>query len=494
MDTPPTPTTTTKVIKIDPVTRIEGHAEIKLFLDENNRLVDSQVKVVEFRGFEKFLIGRPVEEMPLLTPRMCGICHTPHHLASAKAVDRAFGLEPEDIPPTAFKLRRLMHMGSYIHSHVLHFFYLAAPDLVLGPDSDPAKRNVFGVLEAAPELVKKVIATRKVGQKITKILGGRTVHPVTAVPGGQSIGLTQENRDAIERDVKDIATNFLPEAKDLALSLFDKYLDAIKILGPLPTSHMGMVDNDGALKFYHGKVRLVDQNAQILEEFSASTTDYRGVIAERVKDYSYLKFPYYKKRSFEDGCYRVGPLARINAADKIDTPIAQELLTEFRSKFGRPANLSLLYHYARIIELAHAVEATLGLLQDPDILGTKLRTPVKAREADGVGILEAHRGTLFHHYVTDKKGKTTDVNLIVATVSNNEAINRSVNVTAKELIVDAQPAEGLLNRLEMVVRAYDPCFSCATHVLKSGAVATEVQLINHKGAKTHVLRNWEEQR
>jgi F420-non-reducing hydrogenase large subunit len=480
-----------KIIKVDPVTRIEGHAEIKLFLDENNHLVDSQVKVVEFRGFEKFLVGRPVEEMPLLTPRMCGICHTPHHLCSAKGVDRAFGLEPEDIPPTAYKLRRLLHMGSYIHSHVLHFFYLVAPDLVMGPDSDPAKRNVFGVLEANPELVKKVIGARKVGQVITKILGGRTVHPVTAVPGGQSQGLTQEDRDKIERDVKDIATNFLPEAKDLALSLFDQYADAINALGVLPTMHMGMVGNEGELRFYHGKGRLIDDKAQVLEEFSASDPSYRDVIAERVKDYSYLKFPYYKKRSFEEGCYRVGPLARINAADKIDTPLAQELLTGFRSKFGRPADKSLLYSYARIIELAHAVEVTLDLLQDPEILGTKLRTPVQAREEEGIGILEAHRGILFHHYVTDRKGMVQDVNLIVATVSNNEAINRSVYVSAKDLIVDAQPAEGLLNRLEMIVRAYDPCFSCATHVLKSGAVATEVRVIDHKGSTLHTLRNWE---
>ncbi len=480
-----------KIIKVDPVTRIEGHAEIKLFLDENNHLIDSQVKVVEFRGFEKFLIGRPVEEMPLITPRMCGICHTPHHLASAKGVDRAFGLEPQDIPPTAYKLRRLLHMGSYIHSHVLHFFYLVAPDLVMGPDSDPAKRNVFGVLEANPELVKKVIGARKVGQKITKILGGRTVHPVTAVPGGVAIGLTQENRDVIERDVKDIATNFLPEAKDLAMALFDQYADAINALGVLPTAHLGMVGNEGQLRFYDGNVRLIDEQANIMEEFSSTDPSYRDVIAERVKDYSYLKFPYYKKKSFEEGCYRVGPLARINACDHIDTPLAQELLNEFRRKFGRVADKSLLYSYARIIELAHAVEATLDLLQDPEILGTKLRTPVKAREEQGIGILEAHRGTLFHHYVTDNKGIVRDVNLIVATVSNNEAINRSVNVTAKELIVDAEPAEGLLNRLEMVVRAYDPCFSCATHVLKSGAVATEVKIIDHRGTQIKILRNWE---
>ena len=482
-----------KIIKVDPVTRIEGHAEIKLFLDENNKCVDSQVKVVELRGFEKFLVGRPVEEMSLLTPRMCGICHTPHHICSAKAVDRAFGLLPSDLPPTAFKLRKLLHYGSYIHSHILHFFYLAAPDLVLGPDADPAKRNVFGVLEANPELVKQVIFGRKVGQKITKILGGRTVHPVSAVPGGVSIGLTKENRDSIEKDVKAVA-EWLPGAKDIALSLFDQYADAINILGPLKTKHLGMVGNDGELEFHEGKCRLIDENANILEEFSSSTTEYRDIIAERVKDYSYLKFPYYKKNSFEDGCYRVGPLARVNACDKIDTPLAQELLTEFRGKFGRPADKSLLYNYARIIELAHAVEEILDLLQDPDILGTKLRTPVQAREEQGVGILEAHRGMLFHHYVTDKKGMTTDVNLIVATVGNNEAINRSVNVTAKELIVDAQPAEGLLNRLEMIVRAYDPCFSCATHYLKSGSIATELKIINHKGKVTHVSNNWESER
>ena len=482
-----------KIIKVDPVTRIEGHAEIKLFLDENNHLVDSQVKVVELRGFEKFLVGRPVEEMPLITPRMCGICHTPHHICSAKAVDRTFGLLPSDLPPTAFKLRKLLHYGSYIHSHVLHFFYLAAPDLVLGPDSDPAKRNVFGVLEANPELVKQVIFARKVGQKITEILGGRTVHPVTAVPGGVSIGLTKENRDAIEKDVKAVA-DWLPGAKDIAISLFDQYAEAINILGPLPTMHLGMVGENGELEFHEGKCRLIDENANILEEFASYTTEYRDIISERVKDYSYLKFPYYKKKSFEEGCYRVGPLARINVADKIDTPLAQELLTEFRSKFGRPADKSLLYNYARIIELAYAVETILDLLQDPDILGTKLRTPVQAREGEGVGILEAHRGMLFHHYVTDKKGITTDVNLIVATVSNNEAINRSVNVTAKDLIVDAQPAEGLLNRLEMIVRAYDPCFSCATHYLKSGAIATELKILNHMGEITHMSNNWESNR
>ncbi len=482
----------TKIIKVDPVTRIEGHAEIKLFLDENNKLVDSQVKVVELRGFEKFLVGRPVEEMPLITPRMCGICHAPHHMCSGKAVDNAFGLEPEDIPPTAFKLRKLMLYGSYIHSHVLHFFYLAAPDFVMGPDSDPTKRNVFGVLDANPELVKKVIAARKLGQEITKIIGGRTVHPVTCVPGGQAHPLSNENRDKIEREVKDLANGFLIEAKDLALSLFDKYSEAIDTLGDYPTMHMGLVGNEGELDFYNGKVRLLGTNAQVLEEFQG--VEYRDVIAERVKDYSYLKFPYYKKRSFEEGCYRVGPLARINAADKIDTPIAQELLTEFRNKFGRPANKSLLYNYARIIEFAYTVETILDLVADPDITGTKLRTPVKAREGEGVGILEAHRGALFHHYVTDKKGITTDVNLIVATVSNNEAINRSVNVTAKELIVDAEPAEGLLNRLEMIIRAYDPCFSCATHYLRSGAIATELNIVDHMGKVSHTVKNWENER
>ncbi|MHA1976325.1 MAG: Ni/Fe hydrogenase subunit alpha [Candidatus Hodarchaeales archaeon] len=481
-----------KIIKVNPVSRIEGHATIKLILDANDKLVDAQVKVVEIRGFEKFLLGRPIEEMPLLTPRMCGICHTPHHLCSAKAVDSAFGLEPEDLPPTANKLRKLMLYGSYIHSHVLHFFYLAAPDLVLGPDSDPAKRNVVGLLEANPELVKRVIAARKVGQTITKILGGRSVHPVTGVPGGQSIGLSNEDRDKIQRDVKHLATDFLPDAKDLAMSLFDQYSEVIGSLAVVPTMHMGMVGNNGELEFYDGKIRILGKNAEIVDEFR--NIEYRDIISERIKDYSYLKFPYYKKASsFDEGIYRVGPLARLNAADKINTPLAQELFTEFRNKFGRPANQTLLYHYSRIIELAHAIESILDLVTDPDITGTNIRTTVTPREGDGVGILEAHRGTLFHHYVTDKKGIVTDVNLIVATVGNNEAINRSVKDAAVNMIVDGNPSEGLTNRLEMVVRAYDPCFSCATHYLRNGAVATEVKILNHKGKTTHVMKNWEDQ-
>ncbi|MFW9780439.1 MAG: Ni/Fe hydrogenase subunit alpha [Candidatus Heimdallarchaeota archaeon] len=481
---------TTKTIKVEPVSRIEGHAEIKLFLDESGSLADAQVKVVEVRGFEKFLIGRPIEEMPLLTPRMCGICHVPHHLCSAKAVDATFGLNPEEIPVTAYKLRRLMMYGSYIHSHVLHFFYLAAPDLVFGPDSNPAKRNVFGLLEANPELVKQVIAARKVGQEITKILGGRSVHPVTAVPGGQSHSLSLADRDKIERNVKDLAQNFLPVAKDLALSLFDQYGEVIDSLGVISTKHMGMVGTNGNLEFYDGKVRLIDENTDILEEYYG--IEYRNVISERIKDFSYLKFPYYKKRPFEDGCYRVGPLGRINAADRIDTPIAQELLSEFRNKFGRPAQQTLLYHYARIIEFAHAVETVLDLLADPEITGSHLRTPVKPREGEGVGIVEAHRGTLFHHYQTDNKGIVRDVNLIVATVGNNEAINRSVQAAARNLIKDSTPAEGLMNRLEMCVRAYDPCFSCATHNVRSGAVATRVKILDHQGKMIHEIQNWEE--
>ncbi|MHA1941071.1 MAG: Ni/Fe hydrogenase subunit alpha [Candidatus Hodarchaeales archaeon] len=481
-----------KVIKVDPVSRIEGHAEIKLLLDESQKLVDAQVKIVEVRGFEKFLVGRPIEEMPLLTPRMCGICHTPHHLCSAKAVDSAFGLEPEDIPSTAYKLRQLMLFGSYIHSHVLHFFYLAAPDFVLGPNSDPAKRNVIGLLEANPELVKRVIAARKVGQTITKILGGRSVHPVTGVPGGQSHGLSNEDRDKIERDVKGIATDFLPDAKDLALSLFDQYFDVISNLAVIPTMYMGMVGNEGELEFYNGRIRLLGKNEEIVDEFRG--IEYRNIISERIKDYSYLKFPYYKKAtSFDDGIYRVGPLARLNVIDRINTPIAQELFSEFRNKFGRPANQTMLYHYARIIELAHSVESVLNLVQDPEITGSKLRTSVKPREGDGVGIVEAHRGTLFHHYVTDRKGIVTDVNLIVATVGNNEAINRSVKDAATNLIVDGIPKEGLTNQLEMVIRAYDPCFSCATHYLKTGAIATEVKIIDFKGSVTHTTKNWESQ-
>jgi F420-non-reducing hydrogenase large subunit len=284
--------------------------------------------------------------------------------------------------------------------------------------------------------------------------------------------------------------NFLPEAKDLAFSLFDQYADAINTLGVVPTKHMGMVGPNGDLEFYDGTVRLIDESANILEEFRG--IEYRDVISERVQDYSYLKFPYYKKNSFEDGCYRVGPLGRLNTCDKIDTPVANELLTEFRNKFGRPAQKSMLYHYSRIIEFAHALEKSIELVNDPAITGTKIRVPLEPHAGDGVGILEAHRGTLFHHYVTDNKGIVTDVNLIVATVGNNEAINRSVKASAEDLIVDGNPSEGMLNRLEMVVRAYDPCFSCATHTLKTGAIATEVKIVDSKGQITHNLKNWSE--
>ncbi|MFX1514119.1 MAG: Ni/Fe hydrogenase subunit alpha, partial [Promethearchaeota archaeon] len=300
----------------------------------------------------------------------------------------------------------------------------------------------------------------------------------------------EEKRDFIRKKVKNLYDNFLPEVKELAFPLFDQFAEAVNTLGVVPTMHMGMTRN-GNLEFYDGKIRLIDGSSSIIEEFQG--IEYRDVISERVKDYSYLKFPYYKKKTFEEGCYRVGPLARINVVDKIDTSVAQELLIEFRNKFGRPVNNSLLYHYARIIEFAYALEVINDLINDSDITGTKLRTPIKPRAGEAIGILEAHRGTLFHHYVTDEKGIVTDVNLIVATVGNNEAINRSVKATAKNLIVDGQPSEGMLNRLEMIVRAYDPCFSCATHALNSGAIATEVQLVDHTGNVTQILKNWSNQ-
>jgi F420-non-reducing hydrogenase large subunit len=481
----------TRVIKIEPVTRIEGHCEIKLILNDEGKLHEAQTKIVETRGYEKFVQGRLIEEMPLILPKMCGICHVPHHVCSGKAVDSAFGLAPTDIPETAFKLRELMHYGSYIHSHVLHFFYLAAPDLVLGPDADPRKRNVFGILEVNPDLVKKVIKARAVGQKITRVIGGKKVHPVTCVPGGQAAPLTPEKRDSLLEEVKWVRDSFLPEALEIANPIFDQYASVVDTLGAIDVGNLGTIKNGGAMDFYDGKLRSMGVDGTILDEFEIQ--QYFDYIAERIQNWSYLKFPYFKKLGWPDGIYRVGPLGRLNVADYIPTDQAQEMFKEFRSKWGRPINKTMLYNYGRLIEAMFAAEYCAYLLEDPSITSSNVRRKVELREGDGFGCVEAHRGTLIHHYKVNRNGILTDCNLIVATVGNNGAINMAVRAAAFDLIKDGQPSEGLLNRLEMVVRAYDPCFSCATHAVAPGRVATKVEILDSHGKILHTLKNWNSQ-
>lgn len=477
-----------RVIKIEPVTRVEGHCAIKLMLNEDGSLQDAQTKILETRGFEKFVQGRLIEEMPLILPKICGICHVPHHVCSGKAVDSAFGLNPTDIPKTAFMLRELLHYGSYIHSHILHFFYLAAPDFIIGPDSPPEKRNVFGILKVNPDLVKKVIKARAVGQKITQTIGGKRVHPVTCVPGGQAAPLTPEKRDVLLGEAKWVRDTFLPEALDVVNPIFDQYASEIDTLGAIEVGNLGIISNKGALDFYDGKLRSTSPDGVVLDDFEVD--NYFDYVTERVQDWSYLKFPYFKKLGWPDGIYRVGPLGRLNVADYIPTQRAQEMFKEFRNKWGRPINKTLLYNFARLIETMFAAEYCVDLLEDPAITGSKIRLKVELQEGDGIACVEAHRGTLIHHYSVDKNGIMKDCNLIVATVGNNGAINKAVKAAAFDLIRDSQPAEGLLNRLEMVVRAYDPCFSCATHAIRPGHVATKVEIVDFRGNSLHTLRNW----
>lgn len=463
-----------KTITVAPISRLEGHGKVTIHLDENDQVVESRFHVVEFRGFEKFCEGRLLSEMPVITTRICGICPVSHHLASVKACDDALGVE---IPPAAKKLRELIHMGQYVHSHALHFFYLAAPDFVLGPSSDPAQRNVVGIIAADPELGKKAIHLRKIGQSIIERVGGRPIHPVTAIPGGMSRPLSHEDRFASLKEM-DEAVELCRLALDVGKGVFEKYADIVPKFAVIDTKYMGLV-KDGNLEFYDGKLRLIDENGARLEDFDPR--DYLNYIGEHVEDWSYMKFPYYLKQSYPEGAYRVGPLARLNVADAIGTPLANKELVEFKQlAHGRPVNATLYFHYARLIELLCAAERARQLLQDDEIVSTDVRVRVDRRAGEGVGVIEAPRGTLIHHYWADESGKIEKANIIVATGHNNRAINLSVNAVAKEFVNGGKVEEGALNLVEMAVRCYDPCLSCATHAV--GQLPLEISLIAPDGS------------
>ena len=476
-----------KVIEVKPVTRIEGHAKIKIWLDEEGNVEDAHFHVLEVRGFERFLIGRPIEEAPLIVPRICGICYTCHHLASAKAVDAYFGLQPEDLPETANMLRELMLMGNFIHSHSLHFYALAAPDFIVGPDADPRERNLVGVIKKAPEIAKNAIRLRAVGIKITEIVGGKAVHPVTAIPGGVSKGLTEEERQKLLPDVK-WAIEFSKETVELCKQLMDRYSDLVKNIGVLRTYHLGLVGNQGVHQLYHGNLRFVDPDGNVAAEFPYD--QYLDYIAERVEEYSYLKFPYFKKAGWPSGVYRVNTLSRLNVADKMPTPLAQEYFEELRRTWGKPIHNTLLYNLGRCIELLECAERSLELLENPKITGPNLRVPVKPRSGEGIGVVEAQRGTLIHHYAADAEGLITDSNIIVATVQNNPAFDRLMCEESKKFIKGGQVNEGLLNRLEMLIRAYDPCLSCATHTI-AGHYPLVIEVVDDKDRLIAKLSNLE---
>jgi len=474
-----------KKILIDPITRLEGHGKIAIFLNDAGEVENAYLQIPELRGFERFCIGRKAEDMPLLTSRICGVCPVAHHFAGTKALDAAFNVEP---PSAAKKLRELMYCGYYIYDHTLHFYYLGGPDFVVGPDAPPEKRNIIGVIEKAGlEVGKEVIKHRAYGQRITELIGGKATHPVCGLPGGMSKALSEENRQEIET----MAASSVEFAK-FTLKLFhdivlgnSKYVDLIKSDAyTLKTYYMGLVDENNKVNFYDGKVRVVDPNGNEFLKFSPK--DYLSQVAEHVEEWTYVKFPYLKQigwKGFVDGAdsgiYRVGPLGRLNASDGMTTPLAQaEYEVMYKTLGGKPVHSTLAFHWARLIELLYAAEHALELSRDPEITSTDVRNK-PGEPGEGVGIVEAARGTLIHHYVLDEDALIKDVNLIVATTNNYPAICMSIRNAAKDLIHGDKVDQGILNMVEMAFRAYDPCFACATHYAV-GQMPLTVEIYNHE--------------
>jgi F420-non-reducing hydrogenase large subunit len=479
-----------KKIVIQPVTRLEGHAKVVIQLDDAGNVADTTFNTVELRGFEKFCIGRPVEELPRITTSICGVCPWSHHLASAKTNDAVFGVEP---PPAGKKLRRLCNSIAYCEEHILHFFFLSAADFIMGPDADYRVRNVIGIAQANPEIGRKVVRNRHLGCQMLEIVSGKAIHPVTAVPGGFSKPLTQAERDKMlpmAEEVLEFAKFAIAFTKE---NVFSKYIDTVNSLGVIKTGFLGTVTDDGTLELYDGKLRLMKPDGSFVDFAYDQYLDY---IEEKVLEWTYMKAPYAK--SWEEGfsmdlnnpkgIYRTNTLARMNVAERIATPLAQKEFEEFRSKFGRPAQQTLLYHWARLIELLYNAEHAVELLNDPEITSRETRVPVTPRAARGVGCVEAPRGTLIHDYETDENGIVTNCNLIVGTTHNNAPINMSVNQSAKSLIKNGNYDQGMLNRIEMSIRAYDPCLSCATHNL-DGSIPVQIDILDSEGNLIDSLKN-----
>jgi F420-non-reducing hydrogenase large subunit len=478
-----------KTITIQPVTRIEGHAKVQIELDDSGNVKDTRMGITLLRGFEEFCKGRPVEEMPRITTSICGVCPVSHHLASAKATDAVFGVE---IPSAGRKLRELLNAFAYTEEHMLHFYFLAAPDFIMGPGAHYKQRNIFGIIKSMPEVATKVAITRAKANHAIEIIGGRAIHPVAAVPGGFSKPLSKTERDelkGIAKEVLDIAQFSIKYAKE---NVFPKYLDVVKTLGVIKTAFLGMVDKNGALDLYDGKLRLMKADGTT-SEFAIN--DYDKHIKEHVEPWSYMKFPYMPEigpfslePNAPGGIYRTNTLARINVCDKIRTPLANEELQEFRKLFGRPAQLTLLYHWARLIEMLYNAEYVNQLLDDPEITSNDTRVPVKPRAARGIGCVEAPRGTLIHEFKTDEKGLVKYANLIVGTTHNNAPMNMSVKQAARALIKNGLYDETILNEVEMCIRAYDPCLSCATHNL-DGTIAMRVDIVDGRGKVRQSFKN-----
>ena len=471
-------TSATKRIVIEPVTRVEGHGKVTILLDEQNRVQQARLHVVEFRGFERFIQGRPFWEVPVLVQRLCGICPVSHHLCAAKAVDGILGIDR--LTPTGEKMRRLMHYGQMFQSHALHFFHLASPDLLFGFDAPVEQRNVIGVIARHPDLALQGVMMRKFGQEIVKATAGKKVHGTGAIPGGINKNLSVAERDVLLADM-DRMLEWSRKAVAIAREYTLRNLEKVASFGSFDSNHLSIVRADGAMDLYHGKLRAIDaRGAKILDQ--VDPLDYLEVIAEEVRSWSYMKFPYLKSLGAAEGWFRVGPLARVNVCDFIDTPEAEAARREFLGlSGGRPSNVTLAYHWARMIELLHSAEVIRRLLHDPDLQGDDLVAPAGERRGEFVAMIEAPRGTLTHHYRVDENDQVTMANLIVSTTCNNEAMNRAVRRIADEHL-SGRPVitEGLLNNIEVGIRAYDPCLSCATHAL--GQMPLEVTLLGPDSA------------
>ena len=478
-----------KEIIIQPVTRIEGHAKVTIQLDDSGNVSNTMFHVVELRGFEKFCIGRPVEELPRIVTSICGVCPWSHHLASAKACDAVFGVE---IPSAGRKLRELCNAVAFTEEHILHFYFLAGADFIMGPDADYSVRNIIGIAGKVPDVAKKVVRCRHLGAKMLQIISGKSIHPVAAVPGGFSKVLTSEERDEclkMANEVLDLAKFSIDFAKK---DIFPKYIETVKTLGVIKTGFLGTVTKDGALELYDGVLRMMQPDGSYEDFAYEQYTDYIG---EHIEPWTYLKFPYMKKAGKLSmdldnpvGVYRTNTLARLNVCEKIKTPLAQKEFEEYRKEFGRPVQLTLLYNWARLIELLYNAEYAVQLLNDPEIISKDIRIPVKPRAARGIGCTEAPRGTLIHDYETDADGMVTNVNLIVGTTHNNAPINMSVKRAAMDLIKDGKYDQGILNRVEMSIRAYDPCLSCSTHNL-DGKIAVKIEVVDVSGKVVKTFKN-----
>jgi NAD-reducing hydrogenase large subunit len=458
-------------ITINPVTRIEGHAKITIHLDENKKVNDARFHVVEFRGFEKFCEGRHFTEMPSITARVCGICPVSHLLAASKAGDAILGVE---IPKPAKLMRELMHMGQLVQSHALSFFHLSAPDLLIGWDSDPAVRNIMGLIQKHPDIALKGIRLRKFGQETIKAVAGRKIHAEFTIPGGVNKPFSAEKRDELLKGI-DEAIGSVQFAMSIIKDYIQSHQKETDSFASFDSNFMGLVQPDGSLEHYDGNLRVKDTDGNILID-QIPPSDYLSIIAEATEDWSYLKFPFFKDKGYPEGAYRVGPLARLNVIDKISTPLAHKEWLNWKSLNGGIQHSSFYYHYARMIEALFGVERIQQLLNDPDILGQDIIETGFPKNEEGIGVIEAPRGTLFHHYWVDKAGRIEKVNLVVATGHNNLAMNQAVKAIAQQYVDGSNLKEGMLNRVEAAIRCYDPCLSCSTHAI--GQMPMMIQLVD----------------